>query len=626
MREHGGARADTAAPRTHRRGDAVRSPVGGWRTRSSRASSVSPAAPADAVELLRRVDLFSHLDDDQLRALLDDVEWLRVPAGTRLFSAGDAPDGMYAILSGRVRFFAEDGGTAVLTAEAGEGISFGEGSLLIGGGRSRTAIVVRDADLARIAPDHFRSLMATTPELASHVARMLAARISFRYEPPGRNFQAETTVIVPLGNAADVLGLADDLARETNAIVRRAGVAPHGAGGLLVVEDPHDPDTVAECLRQADRILVVGSARDAPSGAELPPGLRGEVDPLAAPPVELVLVRDGDLRYPTGSARWLARHPYARHHHVRRGNRSDVSRLARHLTGRAVGLVLGGGGARGMAHIGVLKALDELSIPVDHVGGSSIGAIIGGQVAMGSTWDQILEHSKRTWASRLLRFDVTLPTVSVSSGRRARHILEETFGELAIEDFLLSFFCTSVNLSRFRLDVHRRGPSARWIRASASAPGLWPPVVDDDGELHIDGGQLNSVPTDVMRADHLGPIIAADVCAIQRAMTVPVGSEPPTGVRHLRRRRFRHRFPSLVDTLNRCALLGSLQHRETAAAHADVYLTPDVGTIGFSGFARMDEAVDVGYRAAIEGLRRAPVALGASTPAGTTISLDGSRE
>ena len=256
-----------------------------------------------------------------------------------------------------------------------------------------------------------------------------------------------------------------------------------------------------------------------------------------------------------------------------------------------------------MAHIGVIKALHELSIPIDHVGGSSMGAIVGGQAAMEWTWDEMLAYNEREWTSRRLRFELTVPTVSVFSGQHARRILDDTFGSWRIEDFTLPYFCTTVNLSRFRLAVHHDGPAAHWIRASASAPGLWPPVVDEDGDLHIDGGQLNNVPTDVMRLRHSGPIIAVDVCAVQSAMTVPGGVEPPVGIRHLLlRRRFRHRFPTLVDTLNRCALLGSLQQRETAAEQADVYLMPDLASVGFSGFGRIREAVDIGYHAAMESL------------------------
>ena len=322
-------------------------------------------------------------------------------------------------------------------------------------------------------------------------------------------------------------------------------------------------------------------------------------DPLAAPPTELVLLRRSGSGAPPSTAAWRAAFDFAACHHVRRGLVADVHRIGRHLSGTSIALVLGGGGARGMAHIGVLRALDELEIPVDHVGGSSMGAIVGAQAALGQPWRQILDENDRLWNRRSLRLDLTIPTVSVFSGRRAKRIFDHLLGDVDLQDLHVPYFCTTTNLSRFALAVPRDGPAAMWVRASASSPGLWPPVVDESGELHVDGGQLNNVPTDVMRADHRGPIIAVDVCASQQPMTVGPGAEPPVGLRHLFGRRRGDRFPSLVDTINRCALLGSLQQRAQAAEQADVYLTPDLATVGFSGFARLREAADIGYRTAM---------------------------
>jgi NTE family protein len=314
-----------------------------------------------------------------------------------------------------------------------------------------------------------------------------------------------------------------------------------------------------------------------------------------------VLVGRGGAAHLPSTAPWREAFEFGACHHVRRGVSGDVRRVGRHLSGTSIGLVLGGGGARGMAHIGVLRALEELAIPVDHVGGSSMGAIVGAQAALGQRWGAILEANEQVWNRRSLRLDLTLPTVSVSSGRRAKRIFDQLFGDVELQDLPVPYFCTTTNLSRFALTVHRDGPAALWVRASASSPGLWPPVVDELGELHVDGGQLNNVPTDIMRVEHQGPIIAVDVCASQQPMTVEPGAEPPVGLRHLLRRGG-DRFPSLVDTINRCALLASLQQREQAAAQADVYLTPDLSTVGFSGFSRLRQAVDIGYRTALDEL------------------------
>ena len=544
------------------------------------------AAPDDAATRLRELAILAHVDDQLIHDVVAAVEWLRVPAGVSVFRVGDPPDGMYGLVSGRMRFFAEEDGRPILTAETTAGLTFGEGSLLIGGGRSRTAVVVRDAELVRLPPARFQQLMATSPTLATSIAGSFAARFAFQdaAEAP----TALSTITVDVASSRPHVGWFVDHLKDSVGI--DVGVVDHRDPGSL------------DMARQSDLLLLVRSGHRPPHDLDVLHDWHGGLDPLAAPPVDLVLVHDGGTRPPSGTAAWRRAFPFTDHHQVGSGRPADVHRLVRHLRGEAIGLVLGGGGARGMAHIGVLKAMAELSVPVDRIGGSSMGAIIGAQAAMGRSWDEILDINRRAWTRWSLRLDVTVPTVSVSSGRRLRRILDNFFGDVDIEDFWLPFFCTTVNLTRFRLEVHRRGTAARWIRASASAPGLWPPVVDDDGELHIDGGQLNNVPTDVMGHGHRGRIVAVDVCAAQAPMRVERGAEPPVGFRHLLSRRTRARFPSLVDTLNRCALLGSLQHRERAAEQADLYLTPDLSTIGFGSFSRLDEAVEIGYQSAMEQL------------------------
>ncbi len=542
-------------------------------------------APCDGAARLQALVPFAQLDDDARAELAAAVEWIEAPAGVRLFSVGDSTDGMYGILSGRVRFFAEEDGDIVLTADAGPGVTFGEGSMLVGGGRSRTAVVARDALLIRVPPEQFKKLM-TSPHVAVGVASLFAARFASQPDPAtGQEHPPAIAVDAQLA-PPDRAWLVGEL---TRAVGERATVTViEGVGA-----------EAERLVRHADVLLLAREAHRRPYGLDPLASWWAGVDPLALPPVDLVLMRAGEDVAPGAAATWREAVGPAACHHVRRGVAGDVRRVGRHLTGTAVGLVLGGGGARGMAHIGVLRAMAELGIPVDSVGGSSMGAVVAAEVALGRPWDQILDESEQTWRRRSLRLDLTLPTVSVSSGRRARRIFEEMFGLTCLEDFLVPYFCTTTNLSRFELAIHRAGPAAPWIRASATAPGLWPPVVDAAGELHVDGGQLDNVPTDVMRRAHRGPIIAVDVCAGQQAMTVEPGTEPPVGLRHLLRRRAAARFPSLVDTINRCALLGSLQQRVRAADQADVYLTPDLATIGFGGFGRLHEAVEIGYRVAI---------------------------
>ncbi|EQD70335.1 Patatin domain protein, partial [mine drainage metagenome] len=167
---------------------------------------------------------------------------------------------------------------------------------------------------------------------------------------------------------------------------------------------------------------------------------------------------------------WLTNLPDIPHHHVQ--SPADYARLARVLTGRAVGLVLSGGGARGFAHIGAVKALREAGIPIDMVGGTSMGGILGAGVAGHWSVTELTDRFRHYFVeSRPLR-DYTLPFVSLVSGRKVSRMLFEAFGELAIEDLPLSFFCVSSNLTTGHPYVHRRGELWRALRASVSVPGV----------------------------------------------------------------------------------------------------------------------------------------------------------
>ena len=589
--------------------------------------------PSTARHLLGSLVELGNPHGEQLDLLVDEVDWLKVPAGQRLFTMGEPGDGMYALFEGRVRFLIENETGGYVTWELDAVGVFGEGALLTGEGRSRTAVVVRDALLARLPPARFDELAASAPGVALAVAKRVARRTVFQTQPSQERLSRHITLIAPSLPSARLEGIVEaivaaDQPRRRPTVIRGddldepalTSLLASGAGNhaesagpvrsahlkshdVLVVLGGEHHHLAETALRQSDQVYVVVDPRYFEDLRPIADFVRTGIDPLAAPTVELVLLHPSGTGDAIGTSKWLSAGHFQSHHHVRDGDGTDLRRLARHVGGRAVGLVLGGGGAKGLAHLGVIRAMNELGIPIDAVGGSSMGAIVGAQCAFGRSWQQIYEQAEQRWGSWRLRLDLTVPTVSVFSGRRSRRIFEETFGTSDLEDSWLPFFCTTVDLSTFSLTIHQRGPTAQWVRASASAPGMWPPVVDDIGHLHIDGGQLNNVPTDVMRQHHTGPIIAVDVFAKQSAMVLSPGAEPAVGMRHFWRRRTREHFPGLADTISRVALLGSLQHQVAARDYAEVYLTPDLSGVGFSSFDRIEQAVSIGYQQAIEALR-----------------------
>jgi len=192
------------------------------------------------------------------------------------------------------------------------------------------------------------------------------------------------------------------------------------------------------------------------------------------------------------------------------GVHEDIHRLARFVSGRAVGLVLAGGGARGFAHIGILKALTEAGVPIDQLGGTSMGAIIAAGVA--AEWDtrDLAKRLRHAFVETNPLSDYTFPLIALFRGRKVSQLLRQNFGEIRIEELPKPFFCVSSDLTSGRIHVHRSGPLWRALRASVALPGILPPVTHH-GHLLVDGGVMNNLPVDVMAQNPHGPIIASDV-------------------------------------------------------------------------------------------------------------------
>ena len=289
-------------------------------------------------------------------------------------------------------------------------------------------------------------------------------------------------------------------------------------------------------LRRADRVLVV-----APGGVRPDRPTRALLTRIArtAPevPRELVLVRQAGHPSPGITELWREAGGFTRQSHLLAGAEADWRRLGRHLTGKATGVVLGGGGARGFAHIGVLRALIESGVEIDRVGGSSMGALVGGLWSIGLTPEEIVEANREIWHEIRPLKGFTFPFVALHGSHRSRTAMAGCFGERRIEDQARDFFCTSTNLTRNRSMVHTSGPLARYVLASVSIPGIVAPVIDR-GELLVDGGVLDNLPVDPMSRTGAGTIYASDVSP-PRTFSVGLHWEHAPGIIDVIRHRLR---------------------------------------------------------------------------------------
>ena len=370
---------------------------------------------------------------------------------------------------------------------------------------------------------------------------------------------------------------------------------------LLFLCDPADSIWTRWCLRQTDRIMILAMHDDTDQIERLDQMLAGRTVAGQELLDDLLLIHQHDTENPTGSSTWLTLKCIKRHHHVRLDNMSDFQRAARRLSERAVGLVLGGGGARGLAHIGVLQALKEANIPVDVIGGTSMGSIMAAAYARGLSPKDILAYVSELFAKASAVRDIDFPMVSLLAGRKLNQALQTFFGDVDIVDLWLPFFCMSSSLSEGRMMVHDRGPVWEMVRASCSLPGIFPPVCTD-GHFLVDGGVMNNVPMDIMGEHCAGGTViavnvggggATDLCDSQQCSA--------TGWSLLRQRlnpvAEKDRFTSIIDVLMWATTLSSKGYLQqlVSAGHVDLYLTPPVQEFQLLGFDAYQELFDIGY-------------------------------
>ena len=589
---------------------------------------------------LADIPLFTALDEATRLELAGQLEPVSVAAGQVIFRQGDAGDGLYLVVSGRLRVSVAADGPERVLHEVGRGAIVGEMALLTDQPRAASVSAVRDSDLLLLRVSSFTSLLERSPALVAGMIRLLVDRLlavdrllvldgprvpvpggrTIAVACAGRDGRAAALVAEQLAARLAQTGPvfrvdADVVARHLGPDAAQRGPGDPGRAGLIrwlhglerahdrVIYQPDADDTAWSrlCLSQSDVVLLVAAADSDPSVGAV------EARALATSSLrcELVLLHSAQ---PAATDRWLKGRPVADHHHLRAGSPGDVARLARMITGTGCGLVLGGGGARGLAHLGVIRALEEAGVPIDVVGGTSIGAIMAALCARG------LDDAERV--RRVVAFartgrrlvTPTLPLIAFSAGRRVDRILSEHLTEVPIEDLPLRFFCVSASLTRAEAVVHERGPLWTAVRASLALPGIYPPVYAD-GDLLIDGAAVDNLPIDVMRRRvGAGHVVAVDVGSEVEPLAVAPYGPGLSGWRVLGRRLNPftppHPVPGIAEILNRSTGLSQVRHRRAALddESVDLLLTPPGARLRSLDFKGGIALVESAYQYAADAL------------------------
>jgi NTE family protein len=591
-------------------------------------SIVAPSEDSARLRLrkaLQVAPLFADLDAHSMTAIERELSMLVLPGGAPLFRQGEAADAVYVVASGCLGVFRhEDEDSAdepLLMAEIPPGNIVGEMSLLSHGQRTRSVAALRDSEVWRLGRGSFDKLTLLHPEVLPALMRNVATRNAMA--PGKRRRQPRTFAILPSGpdvpSARFAVLLAGSLGRIGSEVQMLGSESLNedpewfarcemDSSFVLYRADPTATEWTELCLRQADCLIVVRNGDDG-----RPTMVPFEVETARSGAVfhrrrELVLLHEGHDPPPGSTSPMLAGGLYGQHHHIRLDIHSDIDRLARLLTGHAVGVVMAGGGARAFTHIGVVKALRSSGVPIDLVGGTSMGAIVAAGVASRWADEELVERFRIAFVNTNPLSDYTLPLIALFAGHRVTRLLRLAFGDKEIEDLILPFYCVTANLTTSNADVHTVGRLWRWLRASVAIPGVIPPF-NEAGEVHVDGGVINNFPVREMRRLGRGITVGVDIDT-GGALAAGAGvTEPWSAWQFFRRMVWKRNetlpIPSIVRILLRSALVASAARAQEDRQAADLLIVPPMNHIDLLDWTSFDAAIELGYRTTMEALDKA---------------------
>lgn len=584
-----------------------------------------PSAP-DLGRLLKEIPFFGDVPAADLEAIVPRLDWVDLSSGEVLFEEGAPSEGFYVLVFGRLVASVAEGEGQTVVGEISRGECVGEMGFMTDEPRSASVTAVRDSYLLRMAPPVFEDFVADHPQQMRNVTNVLIHRLKDTMEEerytPRPHFHAfvPLTSSVPLDRFTAQLRnhLPPGESYEYLSRKRWRRLFGEGADGRIDVAafyqwvyereeqnqmvffecDPEWSTWTRYAVQNADRLYLVGRAEAPPHVRPVEEQLHRAVPTEAHTRHELILLADRSGDAIGGTADWLDPRTVDRHHHVQLTSDPDLARVARFIRGEAIGLVFGGGGARGFAHLGVVQALEDAGIPTDYVGGTSIGAIMAAAWAKYPDATVFTEAVKEAFMGRGTMLDYTLPMYSLIRGKEYIDILEILFGEAYIEDLPVNYFCVSTNLSTVETVVHDRGKLFRRVLSSITIPGIGPPFLEE-GELLVDGAVLNNIPVDVMAERLRGDILAVDVSS-SKELTGPEDTDIPPSPYKLALRRLSglptDRMPNIFEILWKTAILASLSQRPEKVEQSDLFIKPPLTDFNLFDWDHFDEIVEAGYR------------------------------
>lgn len=586
---------------------------------------------SDLLHFLKTHKIFSSLDENTITQLLNKFARVDLSHNNILFHQGDPADYVYILTSGKLIALLNTGNNQHRTVgHIDEGDIVGELGALANTSYPYSIKAIGHCVLYKLPSKDFIELCHQQPSLmlatispvigvAQNMIHLLTQEEKNTHVaiiPANKNISMQEFAekFIPLLQALPSIVLISDFISEYDHSMNTAALTEkirnieykiRSKQKIFYLLKSSETPLAKIALKKADTLYLVANG-----------GSQPEIDPFILENIQhdktlfklqpnLILLHSKNVARPMHTSLWLHHYPFHLHHHVRMDCKRHFKRLLRFMRGKAVGLVLSGGGTRGWAHLGAMRAIREQKIPIDFIGGTSVGAIIGGCYGLEESYEnaydyfhQIVNTSRYSVSARSL----TLPVVSIFDAKSFTNILYDVFDTTLIEDLWLPYFCVTCNLANYSEEIHRTGLLWEKTRASSSLPGLIPPAIIN-GELHFDGGLLNNLPVDIMWqfVGKKGKTIAVELTSsmhdFHKYHFPPVFTFKQALLTKLGMNHETYKFPRFVDSFMRGLLIGSSAKAKHNGHSATILINLSLRNFRILQFnqKRAEKMFEIGY-------------------------------
>ena len=579
------------------------------------------------LQFLSSSPFFSDVSSRSLKSLVKAFMPTPILSGDHLMKPGDDDQSLYLVMHGRLRVFESNNDNIKELGEIGQGEFIGEVSLLTDSTRDLGAYAIRDSLLLKLSKDDFYHFTKRHHNQMINIVKHAIIRVKEGVYVKNR---LHTFCLIPAGTSQQIRTFSNAfinglegktlyLTRHNiKALLRRDNIDYDKAEPteisrwlheqennyrFIIYEGGHELDSWSRlCIRQADEAILIANY-DADSA---PNPLEKYLFEKAHCTKELVILQKPSLTLPEPSQKWLHLRPVQSHHHVCLEKKETIARLVRYLSNQNIALVLGGGGARGLAHIGVYKALLEHHIPIDCVAGTSSGACVAALIAMELSPEELIELVRKEVVKNRYLIRRTLPIYSFISGKPIARTLKRLYGKHTLnEDLWRRFFCVSTSLGTLSSKMHTDGLVWKNIRASLSIPGILPPISTSDEELLIDGAITNNLPVDLMEGfSNQGQIISVNVSGDVRLSSNAIPNGYISPLKAIKEKFWLKRLPTLSEMSLEAMLLCSHQQQESRAKRSQLHIDCCPSNGDLLNFKAFEELIDLGYNSTCEAIER----------------------